>query len=589
VAEARWTGTGDFGTEGGHHVWYSGTDNKHEQGVAFIVHKRWLTAVLDCWPVSSRIISIRLAASPFNVTIIQVYAPTSACEEDRIEEFYHDLEQVIKVTPKKDILIVQGDWNARVGPDAYPDWRDTVGAYGLGTTNERGLRLLEFAKSHNLVLANTLYPHKTSRKTTWHSPDGKTHNQIDYVLVGRRFRSSIVQRKTRTFPGADVDSDHDLVMLTMHLRLKATKKQDSRITKCNVDKLKNADVCESFRAEIGGRFNALLAEDCDVQELTDGFTKTMREVSVSILGVKKTKKKKWMTDEVLQLCDRRRQKKAHRHENSDALEEYREACRVVKAAVKRAKAEWIEQTCKEIEQDLKYNNTKKAYEAVRKLTSKGSVSHTSTIEAKDGKLLTKANEVAERWAEYCNELYNHNINPDVSILSTMEFPESSEESSHDCILREEVAQAIKSLKRGKSPGEDGVPGELLISGGEITVDIMHRICNKIWETGTWPRQWCRSVMIPIPKKGDLRKCTNYRTISLISHPSKVMLRIILNRLTPGVERILSEEQAGFRAGRSTIEQIFNIRILGERYGDHQRPILIGFGTRGCGRYCADTA
>ena len=81
-------------------------------------------------------------------------------------------------------------------------------------------------------------------------------------------------------------------------------------------------------------------------------------------------------------------------------------------------------------------------------------------------------------------------------------------------------------------------------------------CQKIWETGQWPTQWAQSSMITVPKKGNLQRCNNYRTISLISHPSKVMLRIILNRLRPQAEKIIAEEQAGFRTGRSTTEQIY---------------------------------
>ena len=103
-------------------------------------------------------------------------------------------------------------------------------------------------------------------------------------------------------------------------------------------------------------------------------------------------------------------------------------------------------------------------------------------------------------------------------------------------------------------------------------DYASRYGRPIWSSGTWLRQWCQSIMIPLPKKGNLRKCTNYRTISLISHPSKVMLRVLLNRLTPCIEDLLSEEQARFRASRSTVDQIFNIRTLAEHYGDHQRPI-----------------
>ena len=79
------------------------------------------------------------------------------------------------------------------------------------------------------------------------------------------------------------------------------------------------------------------------------------------------------------------------------------------------------------------------------------------------------------------------------------------------------------------------------------------ICNTIWETGEWPTPWNKSMIITLPKKGNLQICNNYRTISLISHPSKVMLKVLLNRLKPQAEEIIAEEQAGFRIGRSTTE------------------------------------
>ena len=88
----------------------------------------------------------------------------------------------------------------------------------------------------------------------------------------------------------------------------------------------------------------------------------------------------------------------------------------------------------------------------------------------------------------------------------------------------------------------------------------------------WPTPWTHSLVITLPKKGNLQQCQNYRTISLISHPSKVMLRIILNRLKPQAEKIIAEEQAGFRAGRSTKQQIFNLRILCEKYLQHQKDL-----------------
>ena len=96
--------------------------------------------------------------------------------------------------------------------------------------------------------------------------------------------------------------------------------------------------------------------------------------------------------------------------------------------------------------------------------------------------------------------------------------------------------------------------------------------NKIWKTEEWPTTWTQSLVITLPKRGILQLCQNYRTISLISHPSKVMLKIILNRLQPQAGEIIAEEQAGFRAGRSTTEQIFNLRILCEKYLQHQQNL-----------------
>ena len=136
------------------------------------------------------------------------------------------------------------------------------------------------------------------------------------------------------------------------------------------------------------------------------------------------------------------------------------------------------------------------------------------------------------------------------------------------ILREEVEAAVKSLKKGKSAGVDNILSELVQAGGEAMIDMLLIIYNKIWQTGEWPTPWTQSLIITLPKKGNLQLCQNYRAISLISHPSKVMLRI----LKPQAEEIIKEEQAGFRAGSSTTEQIFNPRILCEKYLQHEQSL-----------------
>ena len=150
-------------------------------------------------------------------------------------------------------------------------------------------------------------------------------------------------------------------------------------------------------------------------------------------------------------------------------------------------------------------------------------------------------------------LYNHPVTGDTTVLKV--FNENQETPLP--ILRSKIETAVNSLKKGKSPGVDNIPAELILAGDNKVIDVLTTICNSIWKNGKWPTPWTQSLVITLPKRGNLQLCQNYRTISLISHPSKVMLKVIQNRLKPQAEAIIAEEQAGFRTGRSTCEQIFN--------------------------------
>ncbi|XP_072015079.1 craniofacial development protein 2-like [Amphiura filiformis] len=152
LAEVRWTGIGETTTNDGHTLWYSGEDKRHERGVGFLVHRDIVRSVLERRPISSRIIILRLPGQPFNISIIQAYAPTSTASDQEMDMFYQQLHGIMTTIPKKDVLLVIGDWNAKVGPDAYPTWQGTAGRFGLGVTNDRGHNLLEFAKFYDLVL-----------------------------------------------------------------------------------------------------------------------------------------------------------------------------------------------------------------------------------------------------------------------------------------------------------------------------------------------------------------------------------------------------------------------------------------------------
>ena len=131
--------------------------------------------------------SVRFQGKPFNITVIQVYAPTSNAEEAEVELFYEDLQDLLELTSKKDILFIIGDWNAKVETQETPG---VTGKFGLRIWNEAGQRLIEFCQENALLIVNTLFQHKR-RFYTRTSPDGQHRNQIDYILSSQRWRSSI--------------------------------------------------------------------------------------------------------------------------------------------------------------------------------------------------------------------------------------------------------------------------------------------------------------------------------------------------------------------------------------------------------------
>ena len=296
----------------------------------------------------------------------------------------------------------------------------------------------------------------------------------------------------------------------------------------------------------------------DIDTMITTYNTAVTDAASEILGKERHRKKPWVTKDVLDLCNERRDLKKKRYEAQGA-KEYRETNRRIQKAVKKAKEEWMGAQCEEIETCLNKNNSKRAYQLVKDLTSEKQ-GRSSAIQGKSGKCLTEEKEILSRWTEYCSELYNDESCGDNAELDCSQPPEEELQP----ILHEEAEIAVASLKKGKSAGVDNIPAELVQAGGETMIDVLTEICNRVWRTGEWPTPWTQSLIITLPKKGNLQLCQNYRTISLIGHSSKVMLKVILNRLKPQAEEII-EEHAGFRAGRSTTEQIFNLRILCEKY------------------------
>jgi len=195
--------------------------------------------------------------------------------------------------------------------------------------------------------------------------------QIDYILVRKRFRSGVNIARTRNFPGADIGSDHDVLLMTFRLRLKKISKQKHTRLKFDLEKLKDPNVLKTFQAMIGRRFAPLTImsnDDTDINSMITTFSTALTETASEILGKHRQKKKPWITAEILDMCDKSRALRKKRSE-LEGSEKYKEVNNNIKRCMQKDKENWIGEQCCEIEENLRRNNSKRAYQLVKDLTT----------------------------------------------------------------------------------------------------------------------------------------------------------------------------------------------------------------------------
>ena len=169
ISKLKWTGIGEFNSDD-HYICYCGQESLRRNGVAIVVNKRVQNAVLGCNLKNDSVISVHFQGKPFSITVFRVYAPTSNAEEAEVERFYEDLQDLLELTPTKNVLFIIGDWNAKVESQKIPG---VTSKFSLEVQNEAGQRLTEFCQENALVIANTLFQQHKRRLYTWTSPDGQ--------------------------------------------------------------------------------------------------------------------------------------------------------------------------------------------------------------------------------------------------------------------------------------------------------------------------------------------------------------------------------------------------------------------------------
>ena len=254
ISECRWSGFGRLRTATGETMLYSGRDdNVHQSGAALLLNKETAESLLDWNPRSDRIITARFNSKCIKTTCVQVYAPTNDAEPEVKDEFYEQLQAVIERALSHDMLVMMGDWNAKVGRP-YQGEEGIVGKHALeGDRTDKGERFVNFCALNNLAITSTMFPHKDIHKYTWTSPDGLHKNQIDHIAVNAEFKRSV--RDTRACRGADVGSDPNLVITKTKLKLSRVKKTNTTSKKYEISKLNSTDIQKEFVLELRHRFS----------------------------------------------------------------------------------------------------------------------------------------------------------------------------------------------------------------------------------------------------------------------------------------------------------------------------------------------
>ena len=555
LSETKWSGSGHFKTLDGHTVLYSGKTGREHHGVAIWINKNTSSSLASYNPISNRVILATFNSKPRDVTIVQCYAPTVDKQDEEIEQFYRDLAQAITDVPKRNILLITGDFNARVGEDATET--DVLGKYGHGKRNDRGQTLVDFCAEHRLVVSNTLFRLHNRHRYTWRSPDGSTRAQIDYILINKQWKQSI--NNARVCLSADCDSDHNLLILTMKLRFR--KKRVNKPLLLDLEELKNFQVEQQYQVEVKNRFKEL--EKIDEPRTPDELWQQLKKVTLgaaeATLQKNHCKRKNWISNDTFEWIKRKREVK------TKSTEEYRNLRYEVQKRLRKDKQEELDTLCSELEENAKLGNSRLVFQTVKRLTG-SFVPHTTAINDTTGKKIVDPEKVNQRWKEYCEELYKEkDENVDIVIQEGEPPP-----------LKEEIRRAVMKSAMRKVPGPDNVAAELLRFGGEMTVTKLHEICAEVWRSGVWPEEWTQSTFIPLPKKGDPLQCENYRTIALVSHASKILLRVILERMQHKLEEEIAQEQAGFRPRRGTRDQIVNLKIILEKAKERNQPLYLCF-------------
>jgi endonuclease/exonuclease/phosphatase family metal-dependent hydrolase len=444
LQEIRWKGTGAI-RKSKFTIYYSGNDDRQgNRGVGFIVSKKVNRLVLGFSPICERICTLRIKGKLHNITFVNIYAPTEDTKDEIVDEFYETLQSVCDELPKHDVVITLGDIKAKLGKEQI--YRDTTRRHCLHeTTSNNGFRVAQYATTNNFKVLSTWYPRKDIHKGTWKIPGIEDTNQIDHILVSKRWATDI--ENIRTYRGANSDSDHFLVGARLKIAIITRNRIENR-KRWNTDKLNETDVQCHYQQEVQQKLQGKPPSN-DTEEKWTHIKEAIITSAQNVIAEKQNERnEEWYDQECQEMIKAKREARLNciKRNTRANQEEYNRKRTAAATVCHRKKRETLKRKVDAIIEHHTKNESEKLYKRIQELTQEFKPS-INVCRSEDGKILTENEDVQRRWKEYFESILT---SKSYEIDSKTFYTAENEDKQPSY---EEVTHVIQCLKKIRQQGQ----------------------------------------------------------------------------------------------------------------------------------------
>jgi sorting nexin-29 len=544
-------------------------------GLGFYVSKQWVPHLWSTKSISNRISVITFQLSTESkrrsqLTILNVYAPTTirtTTNPAETEAFYDQLHNTISTYESTSMVIITGDFNAKLGQRTHTEEKKIIGKYGKGIRNISGDILAHFLTEHSLYATNTTFMQKLSRRTTWTGTikSKQIFNQIDYIIIQQSalLRRNII-KSSRSYEKLNFQSDHKLVITNLNLSLlyiQPTKQPTFTTPKYNVNLLSSDDRKRiEYRKEMENR---LPPPETHIQGTPNQqirrITKIIHDTATSIIPpeINQRNKRNRYSDKIITDLSNRKAKINRRiyHtksiSKSKALRKKRNnITNKIKQRICTINHQKIDTIAKELESN---KGNRRCFMAARLLQHQQHQPFT-LIDSNKTQLSSPESMLPKITKYYLNFYNQDGLNcpsPWIENPTPLDTP----------ISATEIEEAIKRLNNNRAPGKDGLSTELFKNASYSLVHHLAHLFKSIFENHLPCNAICDGLLIALNKPKKSFTIDNTRPITLLNTVRKILSNIVLERIYPIIDKYVNINQSGFRRGRSTSDLVWSYKWL----------------------------